>query len=298
MPSAWSAPAPWCRSWLDQNPPHRAPEGAGSLLVSFRLRSILPQRHRQSLRFWESAFEKEFTELFLHKRTFGRLPSPGLRRGLLATVSQELAEAERSDDSRHPATAHRGVDLTGEHPRRGSRDCDLDDFRVQHPAHEGLPAGNELDFVEEPLYRLAPAQRRVATKVLFEDEAQLIHPNAGKPIIIEAEIEPRSGGRTARRSCNNWRRNVVLPARRMLITACTLPGTAGSRTSRRVSTSGGAGARAALSFSARTGCRVTTRGSAQCVLLSGTHSSESGLFSGSPYRSPEQRPPRLSAWRP
>jgi hypothetical protein len=50
-----------------------------------------------------------------------------------------------------------------------------------------------------------------------------------------------------------WRRNVVLPARRIPMTACTFPGTAGSRASRRVNGGGSFGAIAALSFSKRIG---------------------------------------------
>src|SRR6185369_12118423 len=80
----------------------------------------------------------------------------------------------------------------------------------------------------------------------------------------------RSGGRLCRLAAWSWRRKVVLPARRMPMTACTLPGTAGSWASRRVNGGGSFAVSVELSFSSRTGCRgITGRMSDQVSVCQG-----------------------------
>ena len=86
------------------------------------------------------------------------------------------------------------MDLAREHSGRGSGDDDLDLLGVQYPADEALPAGHELDLIEEPEDGLAPAQLGVTSKVLFEQEVELGQLEVGQPVVIEAEIDRPLGG--------------------------------------------------------------------------------------------------------
>jgi hypothetical protein len=81
------------------------------------------------------------------------------------------------------------VDFPGEHPGRRAGDHDLAPFGIEHPAREPLPAGDELDLVEEPGHGLARAQRRIEPIVLLEQEPELVARDVGQPIVVEADVE-------------------------------------------------------------------------------------------------------------
>ena len=148
------------------------------------------------------------------------------------------------------------MDFPRQHPRGRPGHGDLDPLGVEDAPHEAVPAGHELDFIEQPVHGFASAVRRVAPVVFLEQEAQLVDLDSGEPVIVEAEIDGPFGGRSRRKSAWSCLRNVVLPARRMPMTAWALFGIVDSRASRLVMTGGGDEATAALSVSARTGCSV------------------------------------------
>lgn len=108
---------------------------------------------------------------------------------VLAAMAQELPQAERTDHRRHPTAAERRVDLAREHPCRGTRDHDLAALGVEHPPDEALPLGPELDLVQESVQGHAPAEPRVAAVVLLKQGAELIALEAGKSVVVEADVK-------------------------------------------------------------------------------------------------------------
>src|SRR5215210_782806 len=123
----------------------------------------------------------------LHQGPLRRSPSRGVSFRLLTTMAEELAEAEGPYDRFHAAPTQRRMDLAGEHAGRGAGDHDLGLFGVHDPAHEALPARDELDLIEEPVPRLAIPQLRVAAVVLLEQERELICCQIGEPVGIETQ---------------------------------------------------------------------------------------------------------------
>jgi hypothetical protein len=87
------------------------------------------------------------------------------------------------------------MDLPGEHASRRARYDDLHLFGIEHAAHEALPAGYDLDLVEQPEHGRARAQLRVAPVVLLEHESQLIDSEVGQAVIVETEVERLLGRR-------------------------------------------------------------------------------------------------------
>jgi len=80
------------------------------------------------------------------------------------------------------------VDLARQEASRRSRDDDLDPLAVEHAPDEALPARNQLDLVEEPVRGLSSAQGGVCAIVLFQQEPELLHADAGQAVVVEADV--------------------------------------------------------------------------------------------------------------
>jgi hypothetical protein len=70
--------------------------------------------------------------------------------------------------------------------RRRAGDHDPGALGVDHPAHELLPARDELDLVEEEVNRLPSPRLGVPAVVLLEKERELPGVDSGEPVVIEA----------------------------------------------------------------------------------------------------------------
>ena len=127
------------------------------------------------------------------------------------------------------------------------------------------------------MHRLAPAERRVTPVVFLEQKSQLRELEPGQAVVVEAEIE-RALGRQRRPALveqlaqEGGLARAAHPDHRVHLPRHGRQARAATRQHRR-----GAGARAALSFSARTGCRLMGTGLRRGILLSRSHSSRPRL---------------------
>ena len=111
-----------------------------------------------------------------------------LRGHRTALVAQRLLEAEGVDRYLPGPAAHGGRDLAREERCRRAREEDLHPLRIEHPAHEPLPARNDLDLVEAPSHGLPPAQRRVPAVVLLDDQVQVPGRDARELLVLEVDV--------------------------------------------------------------------------------------------------------------